>query len=63
MTMTNEDDRFDESDFDPRWEVQPETNDGDDSNGSFRWLVPMLLAVAAGVAALIWAAGNVNAGS
>jgi hypothetical protein len=60
MTMTDDDERFD---IDPRWEVQPETNDEDDSGASRRWLVPMLLAVAAGVAALIWAAGNVAASS
>lgn len=57
MTMADDDGQFD---IDPRWEVQPQTDDGDDSDGSRRWLLPVLLAVAAAVAALIWAAGNVT---
>lgn len=58
MSSTTDDDERDESEFDPRWEVQPELDDGDGTNGSRHRLLLALLAAAAGVSALMWALSN-----
>lgn len=58
ISTTSEDEELDASGFDPRWEVQPEPDQDDGTNGSRRWLLLVLVAVAAGAAAILWTLSN-----
>jgi len=54
ISTASDDEELDASGFDPRWEVQPEPDQDDGTNGSRRWWMLALLALAGSVAAILW---------